>query len=347
MIKSKIFYLTLISVGYLISCSSEKESDLLEMEFDCALSDLALTLDNVSKPGCSTSGSIAVVGAGGDGVFEYSLGEKVQSSGVFEGLQAGQFEIKIEDGNGCISTLMVDLEAAIGSISAQTEMTVANCSAADGQLVVNVSGGTGVYTYSIDGAAEVSSNTFSELTAGDYTIVVKDDTGCTTQVDANVGVDNGDISQSISATVSGCGTSLATISVDATGGNGTYSYSLDKSDFVSTGEFQDVSAGMHSVTLKDGNGCETVDEIQVLSGVSLKDDVATIISTNCATNSGCHATGASGSRPVLETAQQIIDKADRIMIRTEAKTMPPSGGSLTNAQIATIACWVEDGTLNN
>jgi hypothetical protein len=40
-------------------------------------------------------------------------------------------------------------------------------------------GGTAPYTYSINGGAFVSSNVFVGLTAGVYTITVKDANGCT------------------------------------------------------------------------------------------------------------------------------------------------------------------------
>jgi gliding motility-associated-like protein len=48
-------------------------------------------------------------------------------------------------------------------------------------------------------------------------------------------------------------------SIQATAtGLGTYVYQLDNGDFIDSGLFDDVSAGVHTVTFKDANGCGSV-----------------------------------------------------------------------------------------
>ena len=49
----------------------------------------------------------------------------------------------------------------------------------DGQATVNATGGDGPYEFSLDNSTFQSSNTFSDLAAGNYTVTVKDANGCT------------------------------------------------------------------------------------------------------------------------------------------------------------------------
>ena len=43
--------------------------------------------------------------------------------------------------------------------------------------------------------------------------------------------------------------------------------------------------------------------------------------------------------------ETILSRSNRILARTQAKSMPPpsSGGSLTDEEIESIECWVDDG----
>ena len=81
--------------------------------------------------------------------------------------------------------------------------------------------------------------------------------------------------------------------------------------------------------------------------VSFANDVAPIINSACAI-SGCHVEGfASGD---FRNYEGVKDRASRVSSRVEARTMPPSnssGPSLSDSQIMTIACWVEQGAPNN
>lgn len=57
--------------------------------------------------------------------------------------------------------------------------------------ILDVTGGTEPYTYSIDGGAFVSENLFTNLTAGNYTITIKDINGCVYDVPAQIQAGSG------------------------------------------------------------------------------------------------------------------------------------------------------------
>jgi uncharacterized membrane protein len=53
-----------------------------------------------------------------------------------------------------------------------------NCLDANGSITVNVTGGTPPYEYKLGSGLFVSSNVFSQLKAGNYTVTVQDDADC-------------------------------------------------------------------------------------------------------------------------------------------------------------------------
>lgn len=77
------------------------------------------------------------------------------------------------------------------------------------------------------------------------------------------------------------------------------------------------------------------------------DDILPILTTRCATSSGCHASGSS--YPVFESYDQIKAQVSRIQARAiDEKTMPPAGNPApTQAQLDQLQQWINDGAPNN
>lgn len=218
------------------------------------------------------------------------------------------------------------------------------CSQGVGEIVVTASGGEGDYEFSIDGSTFQASGTFAGVTPGDYTIAVRDAADCSKTTTTSVADNDSDISLEIASTDSACGTTTGSISVEASGGEGALQYQLDDGSFGTSGSFGGVSSGGHTVTVKDESGCETTEQVLVRSGISFSVDVASIIQTNCAVAS-CH--GGSQS-PDLRNLSGIQASAASIKLRTGNGQMPPAGREdLTTSEIQAIACWVDDGALDN
>lgn len=68
----------------------------------------------------------------------------------------------------------------------------------------------------------------------------------------------------VSQTNTSCGLAVGSIVVNATGGSGTLSFSIDGLNFQTSGEFNNLAANNYSVMVKDGNNC--TDEISVVVG---------------------------------------------------------------------------------
>jgi hypothetical protein len=220
--------------------------------------------------------------------------------------------------------------------SADTE-----CAAQTGSLEVVASGGTGIYRYKLDEGTLQSGSLFANLAAGTYTVTASDDRDCSAALEVTIRNQNG-VNMGITTLNAGCQTSNGSITVIPADGIGPYSFKINESEFQQDSTFNNLSAGTYSVVVKDATGCESAQSVQIKSGVSFSASISSIIESKCAI-SGCH----NGAQfPDLRTFQSIHANAAQIRNLTGNRSMPETG-SLTQAQIDAIACWVNDGADNN
>lgn len=212
-----------------------------------------------------------------------------------------------------------------------------------GSITLSSTNGEGVVRYSIDGFSFLPNATFDNLEIGDYTIEARDENDCMTTTTASIGKDATVVSFTATSTNAGCGTSEGTITVTASGGDGNYQYSIAGGDFASSNTFAGLTAGRHTIDVKDGNSCESSERIQVLSGTGFSASIRPIINQSCATT-GCHVAGTG--RQDFTIVSVIIANASGIKSRTQSGSMPKTG-TITQEAKDLIACWVDDGALQN
>ncbi|HCX21078.1 MAG: hypothetical protein CMB80_20220 [Flammeovirgaceae bacterium] len=235
----------------------------------------------------------------------------------------------------------IEFDCSTTTLSISSETTDAACNTSTGAIDASVSGGLEPYTFSI-GSESNETGSFNSLAGGNYTLSVTDANGCTTSETIAVANADGVNFTEVTSNDAGCGSSNGTINATVSGGEEPYSFALNGSGSSSNGSFNGLDAGSYDVTVTDNNGCSTTQTVDILSGISLNDDILSIVNTNCATPS-CH--GGSQS-PNLSGGENVIARGDRILARASAGTMPPSG-KLPDATIEKIACWVNDGKPNN
>jgi hypothetical protein len=221
------------------------------------------------------------------------------------------------------------------------------CGAKNAELIVVGSGGTNTLEYSINQGTFGASNTFNDLGAGTFTIIARDANNLCESDPLIIEVLNkGGLSITLdSKSNAECGVASGSISITQKDGVSPIRYQLEQGAEQESNTFDNLTPGSYNIVATDANGCEArIDNITIFSGVSLAQDIQLIINTNCAVT-GCHNNAQS---PNLNTLQSIIDNSSRVRSRTASGTMPPSGRQdLTQTEIDQIACWVEDGALNN
>jgi hypothetical protein len=122
-------------------------------------------------------GSITVTGSGGTPPLEYSLNAGAfQPSGTFSSLYAGTYNVKVRDANLCTFDLSVTITQPWIPLTAHIfSQTNVSCQGGNnGSVTVEGWGGTLPYVYSLNGGPFQAAGTFSSLSAGTYTITVRD-----------------------------------------------------------------------------------------------------------------------------------------------------------------------------
>lgn len=244
---------------------------------------------------------------------------------------------------------VVDCAVSDLALLAGTTTAPTGCNSTDGAIIVTATGGKQPYTYSINGGAFQTTNSFTGLGSGDYSIAVKDADLCERTLSVKLPAVNSTLNGSAtSVSNSGCTAPNGSVAVTASAGVSPYQYQLNTGGFVNTSTFTGLAAGTYNLSIKDSKGCVKTLSATVATApttISYANEIATILTTNCNLAS-CHAAGSS--RGDWTTYDNVKARSATIKARTANKSMPPAGSTaLTQAQVDLIGCWVTGGAPNN
>lgn len=171
----------------LANCSSNEEP----APVDCNENPPTVSVESKTDPSsCGTAnGTVTVTGAGGKSPYEFSInGGAFQSSGTFNSLNAGTFNVKVKDANDCEGIAEVTLSSPSTDLTA-TVVTSADseCTTNNGIITVTATSSNGPIEYKLGQGSFGAASEFGSLAKGDYTIIVKDATGCSISVSAVIG----------------------------------------------------------------------------------------------------------------------------------------------------------------
>ncbi len=201
------------------------------------------------------TGSITATGSGTASPYTYSIdGTNFFPSGNFTNLAAGIYTVTVKDVNGCSNTAVVTLTNTNGPQLSYTN-TNASCGNNTGTVTAAATGGTTPYQYSINnGATYQTNNFFTGLTAGTYTLVVKDANNCINSTLLNITTSPAVFISAIPASAT-CGLNNGSITAFGTGGTAPFQYSINGNIYQPSNIFNGLTPGNYTVYVKDANGC--------------------------------------------------------------------------------------------
>ncbi len=238
----------------------------------------------------------------------------------------------------------VDCNASSLAVSF-TSTDPTSCAVNNGTITATAAGGEGPFQYALDANGYASSADFKGLGAGTYQLKLKDKNGCERSTSVVLKPFGSTLAAVITVTDSGCNTSNGAISIDATGGTGPYTYTINNGAVSSQNNATVLAAGSYVVKVTDDTGCSVTETVKVLSGIRLSVEIKAIIDASCAVT-GCHISG--GAAPISFTSlANIQSSASLIKTKTASGEMPKGGAKLSQEKLDAIACWVDDGAPNN
>ncbi len=222
-----------------------------------------------------------------------------------------------------------------------------DCTSGNGSITVSGTGGKQPYKFALNTGVFGNESSFLNLSAGDYTVRIKDKNGCESFVDVSLQLPGTDpLTAEVTLTAdTECFTNNGVIEIVASGGQEPYQYKLGNGVFGTESVFEGKAPGNYAVSVKDALNCVFVKSVTVAKGdsqTSLTSDIEPIIDENCAIPD-CHAGSES---PDLRTKAAIRTHAANIKKLTQSGEMPREE-TLTAEQKALIACWVDEGAKDN
>jgi len=222
---------------------------------------LNASASSTSSTCTASNGSITVAVSSGTGPFTYSWSPNVSSSATATGLAPGNYTITVTDVNGCSTVLNQTVSIVGGPLTAGINSVDASCLGNDGSITVNMTNGTAPYNYAW--TPNVSSGSVaSNLTAGQYSVVVTDANGCSQSFNGSVAAGSFSASVSNVRDVTCPGFSDGAATVNTAGGSGPYNYMWMPGMMAGATE-STLSAGNYSIQVSDATGCVAYTSVSI------------------------------------------------------------------------------------
>jgi hypothetical protein len=212
------------------------------------------TATSSSTPILCNGGTSVVTVSGAGGVGSYA------GAGSYT-VSAGTHSYTVTDANGCSATTSITVTQPT-TLTAGSTATSILCNGGTATITVTGNGGTGPYT---------GTGNFT-VSAGTHSYTVTDANGCTATTSITV-TQPTTLTAGSTATSILCNGGTATVTVTGNGGTGPYT---------GTGNFT-VSAGTHSYTVTDANGCTATTSITVTEPALVNAPTGNASQTFCST----------------------------------------------------------------
>ncbi|NSW44963.1 MAG: hypothetical protein HPY79_04030 [Bacteroidales bacterium] len=240
-----------------------------------------------------SNGTATVSPSGGTAGYTYLWSNSSTSSSI-SGLTAGTYSVTVTDAHGCtiVKSTTVSQPTALSVTTSQTNVSCFGGN--NGSATVSVSGGTPGYNYTWTNGQTTS--TASGLSAGTYTVTIKDANNCSTTRTFTISQPTA-VTASISSqtNVSCSGGTNGSATVLPGGGSAPYTYAWSNSQTTQTAT--GLAAGTYTVTVRDANNCSATTSVTISQPSAL---TVTISKTNVACNGG--NTGSATANPSGGTA---------------------------------------------
>lgn len=233
-----------------------------EEEMIIEVRELELTLDPavqaITPPSCTgfSDGSIQVVISNGLPPYQYDFndGNGFGDENTLSNLSAGVYQVDVQDANLCTGSFTFNMEDPPPLVLDFDPINVSCFGESDASVTVIASGGVGGYSYNWNTGS--TSETISQLPAGNYAVTVLDANNCEIQSAITITEPNPlfiDLGEVIDVICNGEAT--GSITVIGSGGTTPYEYTLDGATFQSSNTFDNLLAGTYEISVVDAMGC--------------------------------------------------------------------------------------------
>lgn len=221
------------------------------------IGEVSATTSVINQVSCYglADGEATVNATGGTSVYTYAWQTSpVQTTQTATGLAPGSYVVTVTDGAGCTATASVTITqpSALAAVLSDSAM-VACFGDHTGMAEVTATGGTPPYQYQWAANASTTNQVVNYM-AGNYSVTVTDQNGCTDVVPFTI-TQNPALNLTLNPLDEGCENSCSgQVSTTVSGGVAPYSY-LWSSGGSTSPSILDLCTGTYSVTVTDAKNC--------------------------------------------------------------------------------------------
>lgn len=288
----------------------------------------AITANSVA---CITSatGLAQVIVNGGDAPYTYTWTNSAATTFSAGGLTPRNYTVSIKDANNCMITASTTVTSPVVSIAVSTSSLLCSSAPNATATVSSVTGATGPYTYTWTTSPVQTSTVATAITAGTYSVLVKDASNCVNTQTFTISAPNFSVMTSVATCTSASGS--ATVSAVTGGAGAPYTYVWSSLPTQTTSIATGMTPGNYSVTVTDAASCAITRTLSIGSSFpTLSVSTTSIACGNSATGSASvSVTGGLGgpytyswtSTPIQTTAT-----ASNLVSGSYAVTVMGTGG---------------------
>ncbi len=215
-----------------------------------------------------------------------------------DSLDPGTYTIRVTNNNTCFKDTTITLNPPPTIIPTVSMVRPTCFGGSNGSITLVAGGGVSPFTYAIGTGSFGTSNIFTGLTAGSYTLRIRDANDCIK--DTTVQLQNPpDIVISVASTKPRCNFySSGLITVTASNGTSPYQYALGTGSFSSTNTFSGLFSGTYLIRVRDNNNCTKDSNFVLNDSISVHANaVVTNVLCNGDNTGAIVLTGNSGTAP--------------------------------------------------
>jgi hypothetical protein len=200
-------------------------------------------------------GSIDLTVEGGRPPYTYSWSNRSKSQDI-SSLGPGTYSVTVRDAAGVKSSKSFTVVNPSLLVLSSSQTDISSCGSSEsGSITPSATGGKAPYQFSLSTGQELVAGKFIGLTAGTYTLTVRDANDCSKTKSVTINQDSSIAFTSIHSNVSSCSVK-GSITVTASGGQSPYQYSKDGGlTWQVSNLFTGLEAKSYPIVVKDLPGC--------------------------------------------------------------------------------------------
>jgi len=217
---------------------------------------------STTPAGCSLSnGSATVNVSGGTRPLNYSWSNGASSSATLNNISSGSYQITITDAKNCSITSSIAVSNTNGPSANISTLDPVRCKGGnDGHATVSVTNGVPPFTYQWSSSGSSGAGA-SNLSAGNYSVTIRDSNNCVTALAFTVSEPPALIAYGTTSPASCFGKNNGEANLNVNGGTAPYTFLWSNGQI--SQNMSQLLSGTYSATITDQNGCITTSTLTI------------------------------------------------------------------------------------